>query len=378
MSDGPSLQDPSGPARAQGGTGSLAEEAFAILSSTSSRLARTLLGREATALRRHDGEATPLSSCDEDSGGGGGSGGSNAARRKREFTPNEKKDEGYWDKRRKNNEAAKRSREKRRANDMVLERRVLDLLEENARLRAELLALKFRFGLVKDAADVSILPLAAPVCPHAAATPCYQPHGGDGPQRVGANHQVHPQAPPPPPPPPHGVIYGSQTEECSVSASSSSPVFFDDSPGEYGRPTAAREAGSEHADAGEGSQADGLRSLPHKLRFKGPVGGGGGGGEMCSSPERRPGGPPVAMVGPNVQTPAPWEAHGAWPSGEAYSASSGYYNAAAPAAAAPQNARDNKCWSAADASLRSQVSCLSQEVAQLKRLFSQQLLANVS
>uniref|UniRef100_A0A8C6YGH8 BZIP domain-containing protein n=1 Tax=Naja naja TaxID=35670 RepID=A0A8C6YGH8_NAJNA len=69
------------------------------------------------------------------------------ARRKREFTPDDKKDDGYWDKRKKNNEAAKRSREKRRVSDLALEGRVLALLEENARLKAELLALKFRFEL---------------------------------------------------------------------------------------------------------------------------------------------------------------------------------------------------------------------------------------
>ncbi|XP_038627280.1 uncharacterized protein LOC119949511 [Tachyglossus aculeatus] len=73
-----------------------------------------------------------------------------ALRRKRKFTPEEKKDEGYWDRRKKNNEAAKRSREKRRVNDLVLEQRVMTLLEENAQLRAELLALKFRFGLLGE------------------------------------------------------------------------------------------------------------------------------------------------------------------------------------------------------------------------------------
>uniref|UniRef100_A0A8C5DLT7 BZIP domain-containing protein n=1 Tax=Gouania willdenowi TaxID=441366 RepID=A0A8C5DLT7_GOUWI len=90
------------------------------------------------------------SSCDEDAANNN----NNSARRKRDLIPNEKKDDGYWDKRRKNNEAAKRSREKRRANDMVLEQRILGLLEENAQLRAELLAVKFRFGLVKDPSDI--------------------------------------------------------------------------------------------------------------------------------------------------------------------------------------------------------------------------------
>ncbi|KAI4899978.1 hypothetical protein NFI96_001446 [Prochilodus magdalenae] len=69
-------------------------------------------------------------------------------RRKREFTPEEKKDASYWEKRRKNNEAAKRSREKRRANDYMLETRLVALSEENAALRAELLALKLRYGLL--------------------------------------------------------------------------------------------------------------------------------------------------------------------------------------------------------------------------------------
>ncbi|MBN3280008.1 NFIL3 protein, partial [Polyodon spathula] len=69
-------------------------------------------------------------------------------RRKREFIAEDKKDAGYWDKRRKNNEAAKRSREKRR--DLVMEGRLVALVEENTRLKAELLALKFRYSLVQD------------------------------------------------------------------------------------------------------------------------------------------------------------------------------------------------------------------------------------
>lgn len=72
-------------------------------------------------------------------------------RRKREFIPEEKKDNIYWERRRKNNEAAKRSREKRRINDMVLENKLMALGEENASLKAELLSLKLRFGLVSSA-----------------------------------------------------------------------------------------------------------------------------------------------------------------------------------------------------------------------------------
>lgn len=72
-------------------------------------------------------------------------------RRKREFIPEERKDALYWEKRRKNNEAAKRSREKRRMNDYVLETHFLALKEENARLSAELAAIKLHYGLVHPA-----------------------------------------------------------------------------------------------------------------------------------------------------------------------------------------------------------------------------------
>ncbi|XP_051972243.1 nuclear factor interleukin-3-regulated protein-like [Xyrauchen texanus] len=77
---------------------------------------------------------------------------STTCRRKREFIPDEKKDNIYWERRRKNNEAAKRSREKRRLNDMVLENKLMALGEENASLKAELLSLKLRFGLLSSAA----------------------------------------------------------------------------------------------------------------------------------------------------------------------------------------------------------------------------------
>uniref|UniRef100_A0A8C8AQ21 BZIP domain-containing protein n=1 Tax=Otus sunia TaxID=257818 RepID=A0A8C8AQ21_9STRI len=77
---------------------------------------------------------------------------SSACRRKREFIPDEKKDAMYWEKRWKNNEAAKRSREKRRLNDLVLENKLIALGEENATLKAELLSLKLKFGLITSAA----------------------------------------------------------------------------------------------------------------------------------------------------------------------------------------------------------------------------------
>ncbi|XP_050995639.1 NFIL3 like protein [Acomys russatus] len=84
-----------------------------------------------------------------------------AMRRRREFMPEEKKDTTYWEKRRKNNEAAKRSREKRRLNDVAIESRLAVLLGENAILRAELQALKLRFGLLPPVCGSRILPLQA-------------------------------------------------------------------------------------------------------------------------------------------------------------------------------------------------------------------------
>lgn len=68
-------------------------------------------------------------------------------RKQREFIPDNKKDDSYWDRRRRNNEAAKRSREKRRFNDMVLETRVIELTKENHILKAQLVAIKDKYGI---------------------------------------------------------------------------------------------------------------------------------------------------------------------------------------------------------------------------------------
>lgn len=380
--------------RPQGGNDSFTEEAVSILTSTS-QLARSLLGHT-FAFKRKDSssnaEAMAGSSCDEDS--------SNNARRKREFIPSEKKDEGYWDKRKKNNEAARRSREKRRVNDMVLERRVMGLLEENARLRAELLALKFRFGLVKDPSNVSILPLTAPLRPHPTprTTNHYQAHT-DGPPYVSAQpgastHKI------PSHPPQQGTIYGARTAESNHSASqetgvatscgsnADSPVFFDDTLSECGRPSLREVADEQQCCEGQyvnrQDSPEVLRSLPHKLRFKGP-GGSSNGGDVSASPDGRHSGLPVAMVGPNIQmrnhqqvgwdgqmeSQAPWPREDPW-GGQYQGSSSGYYNSSFV-----QNSSDGR-YPAEDHSLRSQISGLSQEVAQLKRLLSQQLLPKMA
>ncbi|XP_034493301.2 NFIL3 like protein [Marmota flaviventris] len=101
-----------------------------------------------------------------------------AVRRQREFMPEEKKDTVYWEKRRKNNEAAKRSREKRRLNDVAVESRLAALLQENALLRAELRALRLRFGLLPPSGGPRTAPLQALLwespwtgAPHPAAQP---------------------------------------------------------------------------------------------------------------------------------------------------------------------------------------------------------------
>ncbi|XP_031720726.1 nuclear factor, interleukin 3 regulated, member 3 [Anarrhichthys ocellatus] len=401
----PSLLAVEGPeSRPQGRAVSFTDEAVSILTSTS-QLAQTLLSHTFALKHKEslaNAEAKAGSSCNEDNG--------NNARCKREFISVEKKDDGYWDKRKKNNEAAKRSREKRRANDMVLERRVMGLLEENGRLRAELLALKFRFGLVKDSSDVSILPLPAPLCAHPTprSTHFYQPHtdGPPYPNTAPGTHHIHPH------PPQQGAIHEprggrplsthSVSEESGVSTSCGSnvgsPVFFDDALSERSGPsprelTEEQQGYDSHICPMEanGSQyvsrqysPEGLRSLPHKLRFKGPAGCSDG-GEMSPSSDTRHSGPPVATVWPNIQVrnyqQAGWdnrtESRAPWSREEACGGAGQQYQGPSAAhykSSSPQNSRDTKN-STEDVSLRSQISCLSQEVAHLKRLFSQQLLS---
>ena len=70
-----------------------------------------------------------------------------SSRKQREFTPDSKKDDTYWDRRRRNNAAAKRSREKRRLNDMLLEKRVVQLSRENHILRAQVTAVFKSYGI---------------------------------------------------------------------------------------------------------------------------------------------------------------------------------------------------------------------------------------
>lgn len=366
----------------QSSTMSFTEEAVSILTS-SSLLARSLLGHT-SALKRK--EVTP----------GGGT-----LRRKREFIPQEKKDEGYWDKRKKNNEAAKRSREKRRVNDMVLENRVLGLLEENARLRAELLALKYRYGLVKEPLNAPILPLTstAPSVPQPANSHYYLlredglhpstsmvPH----PNSTQAVFQVG-----------RGIRENSSTSEDSGfstpgGSSVGSPVFFEDRLSDHGKlsPNRSDELGCEYhhspapdtlvaqvstgntsTTSGNGDSLEGMKSLPHKLRFKCP-----GSGDTENSNERRS---PVQHTG-GRENPRNNLSFGMGDGARLWSQNEGEesqkilpHHHGGPmgscSSGQPHGNHSEAFFHAENSMLKSQLSYLGEEVAQLKKLFSEQL-----
>lgn len=375
-----------------GGAGSLSftDEAVSILTS-SSLLARSLLGRT-SAIKRKESP-------------------SSAIRRKREFIPHDKKDEGYWDKRRKNNEAAKRSREKRRVNDMVLESRVLALLEENARLRAELLALKFRFGLVKDPSNTPILPLTtAPQHSAQALTPHYYLHGGDG---------VHPSSSASHPNNQTGQLStrgsrdaGNMSEDSGFStpggSSVGSPIFFEDRLSDHGKlsPHRAEELGYDlhHSPAevhhaaelsvGKPEQAEAMKNLPHKLRFKTPGSGDGAdaagdnGGARRSPTLHTMGreGPreSVAKVLSGGEARAghcagPWLQQLEGEEGRRGRQSPQYATAASYSLQPPATQGQTEVqYQHENTHLKSQLNSLSEEVAQLKKLFTEQLMAKVN
>ncbi|KAM9394238.1 nuclear factor, interleukin 3 regulated, member 6 [Pholidichthys leucotaenia] len=361
---------------------SFTDEAVSILTS-SSLLARSLLGHT-TAIKRKE---SPPSSA--------------SIRRKREFIPHEKKDEGYWDKRRKNNEAAKRSREKRRMNDMVLESRVLALLEENARLRAELLALKFRFGLVKDPSNAPILPLTA--APHQAPqTTTPQHYLNKGEVALQSSSVPHPNNQ-------MGHMMsrvsrdgGNVSEDSGFStpggSSVGSPIFFEDRLSDHGKlsPHRAEELGYEdiHHAMGRQEHADVMKTLPHKLRFKVPGSGDGGDAVGDNSTIRRS---PVlsfpvreaqkeTVKGLSAGEPGAGHCAGSWlqhmegdgsrrggQSPQCHVSTAGYGLQPPPTQgqADVQHQHENTY-------LKSQLSSLSEEVAQLKKLFTEQLMAKTN
>ncbi|XP_075062759.1 uncharacterized protein LOC142151244 [Mixophyes fleayi] len=285
-----------------------------LLSGSGLLLARSLLGR----LSSPSSPSSSPSPC--------------SLRRRREFTPDERKDDNYWDKRRKNNEAAKRSREKRRAGDLALEGRVIALLEENARLRAELLALRFRFGLVRD--------------------PCEEPRGTYAPQ-CGLHE---PPPPNPPPPMPHSEDSGFSTPSVG------SPVFFEDRIPEPEpqplQPSTINYYGAVGGETVENplrrleTHPDTYKSLPHKLRFK----------AFAPSEEMAHATPPVARE----ITSFPSEVAPGFPQ----------QPLVCPRGQWGSQGQDGASTQASDSTdLRSQLASLSAEVAQLKRIFSEQAMS---
>lgn len=383
---------PNGGGREGGGGGgsmSFTDETVSILTS-SSLLARSLLGRT-SAIKRKE---SPSSSI----------------RRKREFIPHDKKDEGYWDKRRKNNEAAKRSREKRRVNDMVLESRVLALLEENARLRAELLALKFRFGLVKDPSNTPILPLTTPTH-HTSQnlTSPYYLHRGDGSLSSSSGSQPNNQT---------SQLStrgsrdaGNMSEDSGFStpggSSVGSPIFFEDRLSDHGKlsPHRAEELGYDlhHSPGdvlhtaglttGKLDQAEAMKNLPHKLRFKTPGSGDTGDASGDISSARRS--PAISTTGREGQREVPkglsgseagaGHCTGSWlqqlegEEGRRGRQSPQYSASAAGCSLQPSQMQGQTevQYQSENTHLKSQLNSLSEEVAQLKRLFTEQLMAKV-
>lgn len=356
---------------------SFTDEAVSILTS-SSLLARSLLGRT-TSIKRKESPSTNI-------------------RRKREFIPVDKKDDGYWDKRRKNNEAAKRSREKRRVNDMVLESRVLALLEENARLRAELLALKFRFGLVKDPSNAPILPLnSASHHTVQSMTPHYylpnnhsasHPNSQTGQLSMRGNRDA-----------------GNLSEDSGFStpggSSVGSPIFFEDRLSDHGKlsPHMAEElsydlhhspADVSHTAALSGArldQAETLKNLPHKLRFKTPCNG--DGADAAGENSRRS--PILSMAGREGQKEAlKGQGLSTGETGEGQNSSwlhqlegdEGRRGRQSPQHSTGCSLRPSvpgqseAQYQHENSFLKSQLNSLSEEVAQLKKLFTEQLMAN--
>lgn len=366
-----------------GGPMSIADEAVSILTS-SSVLARSLLGRTANTRQKES-----LSS---------------SIRRKREFIPVDKKDEGYWDKRRKNNEAAKRSREKRRVNDLVLEGRVLALLEENARLRAELLALKFRFGLVKDPSGVAILPLNT--VPHTPTAPHhhYYLHGSSPLVSNPTSQSTR-----------GSRDTGNVSEDSGFSTPSvGSPIFFDDRLSDHGKLSPHQAVEEEEAScfnslhhphpssdvfqtvAGK-DPAEVVKNLPHKLRFKTPGGSGGNGSDVADdsvtrrSPSLSPAGGVTieeetrgkaqmievneAAREPKLQLAAVEEGNRGRQSPQ-YSSWTAACSLQVPNLELDQvQSQDKDQEPGENTQLKSQINSLSQEVAQLKKLFTEQFMA---
>uniref|UniRef100_A0A8C9RNH5 BZIP domain-containing protein n=1 Tax=Scleropages formosus TaxID=113540 RepID=A0A8C9RNH5_SCLFO len=322
-------------------------------------------------------------------------------RQRREFTPDSKKNDSYWDKRRKNNEAAKQSRERRRVHDALLERRLLALLEENARLRAELLALKFRFGLVENTVDRAVQPTPAAPCNLLLRRPhCY-----------GLCSDAGTLLTPPHVPPTQGGLYGrtgARDMGCifddsgfatSGSSSVGSPVILEDRLSEPGKLSLSHGENSGYESqprspegerlaackggvgayavaepsgevAGRQDSGDSARCLPHKLRLKVTW----SDGSSCRMGENPGEKRPSQHVGGRDVLPEPerpWLPYGGEEPGQ------GVWLCPRPSEPCYQSPRSSAISRRRleNSVLRHQLNCLSEDVAQLKWLFSQKLIS---
>lgn len=201
-------------------------------------------------------------------------------RKQREFIPDNKKDDGYWDRRRRNNEAAKRSREKRRFNDMVLEQRVVELSKENHVLKAQLDAIKEKYGICGETLiSIDQVMATLPTCDQVLCVTKRSKLSGN---------TIFPAPPPPPPampasppsPPPQRAPEPYQERLPAPEAYYSHPAHYEP-PGSVLNLSRTRRApspyelsslsGSENETA-EQYTSDQHNSLPLKLRHKSHLG----------------------------------------------------------------------------------------------------------
>ncbi|KAJ8371825.1 hypothetical protein AAFF_G00299650 [Aldrovandia affinis] len=193
-------------------------------------------------------------------------------RRRQEFTPEERKDASYWAKRQKNNESARRSRARRQASDVGLQRHLQALGEENTRLRAELLTLRHRFGLLAPhphhALRLALPPRPPPHAPppHPGAFWGARPGGEDPPPPL----STRPSAPPPrrctPPPP-----WGGSSSTCEPRTLSWPLPPTRPGPASPPQPhplTPARKARSKEESEGRPEPVPSRSTLSHTLRLK--------------------------------------------------------------------------------------------------------------
>lgn len=244
-------------------------------------------------------------------------------RKQREFIPDNKKDDGYWDRRRRNNEAAKRSREKRRFNDMVLEQRVVELSKENHVLKAQLDAIKEKYGICGETL-ISIEQVMAtlPTCDQVLcvtkrsklstnAPPAMFPPSPPAVIQSPPQHHSVPQALSPPPASHRSPMQTPYPDNCDYQpyrghfeASAGSVLNLSRSrraPSPY-EVSSLSGSGDEQCDSGTYGQNESNNSLPLKLRHKSHLG------------ERDVAGALLALQHikqePGLRASPPWDAEG--------------------------------------------------------------------